>query len=58
MEAALRAGDLAAVASAMGNSLEAPIMAHKPVIAALRDRREDNVEVGRKAMHRQPEPVL
>ena len=38
MEAALRAGDLAAVASAMGNSLEAPIMAHKPVIAALRDR--------------------
>lgn len=38
MEAALRAGDLAAVASAMGNSLEAPIMAHKPVIAAVRDR--------------------
>lgn len=27
-------------------------------IAALRDRREDNVEIGRKAMQREPEPVV
>ena len=27
-------------------------------IAALRDRKQDNVDVGRKAVHRQPEPVM
>ena len=38
MEAALVSGDIHAVAAAMGNSLEAPISAFKPVITAIRDR--------------------
>lgn len=38
MERALAAGDLKALAAALGNSLEAPIMAHKPIIAAVRDK--------------------
>jgi 4-diphosphocytidyl-2-C-methyl-D-erythritol kinase len=38
MEQALRAGDLKALAAALGNSLEAPIAANKPVISALRDK--------------------
>lgn len=38
MERALTAGDLKAVAAALGNSLEAPITAYKPVIGAVRER--------------------
>ena len=38
MERALTAGDLRALATALGKSLEAPIMAHKPVIGAVRSR--------------------